>query len=90
MHLNEMADKTSMFFLIQWEDRFLSVIHPNKVVQPKKSELNYKEGDIITALYGKDKYEAVICEIHSKFRHTSVRFMMFLKNICIKNMPDHE
>jgi hypothetical protein len=76
-----MADKTSMFFLIQWEDRFLSVIHPNKVVQPKKSESNYKEGEIITALFGKEKYEAVICEIHSTFILCVLKKVSFFKYI---------
>lgn len=54
-----------MLYLIQWEDRYLSVIEKNKIVQPKKQ--TYEEQELITAKYGKNKsYEAVICEVHRK------------------------
>ncbi|XP_045200180.2 uncharacterized protein LOC123554248 [Mercenaria mercenaria] len=59
-----MADDL-MYFLIQWEDRFMSVIDINHIVRPVKNKFAYKEGEIIRAQFGKkNSYEAVICEIH--------------------------
>lgn len=60
-----MADDLDMLYLIQWEDRFLSIIDKKQIVHPKKE--TYHEQDLITAIYGKNKtYEAVICEVHRK------------------------
>ncbi|XP_045163200.2 uncharacterized protein LOC123527657 [Mercenaria mercenaria] len=54
-----------MYFLIQWEDRFMSVIDIKHIVKPVKNKFAYKEGEIIRAQFGKkNSYEAVICEIH--------------------------
>ena len=62
-----MADSI-MHFLIQWEDRYLSVIERKHILHPVKGELEYYEGELITALFGKQKtYEAVICEIHREY-----------------------
>ncbi|XP_045178479.1 uncharacterized protein LOC123538438 [Mercenaria mercenaria] len=59
-----MADDL-MYFLIQWEDRFMSVIDIKHIVKPVKNKFAYKEGEIIRAQFGKkNSYEAVICEIH--------------------------
>ncbi|XP_053405862.1 uncharacterized protein LOC128546157 isoform X3 [Mercenaria mercenaria] len=59
-----MADDL-MYFLIQWEDRFMSVIDIKHIVKPVKNKFVYKEGENIRAQFGKkNSYEAVICEIH--------------------------
>lgn len=56
-----------VYYLIQWEDRLLSIIKKDKIVEPIKKV--YTEGQLITAKYGKQKFEAVICEIHRKYYH---------------------
>ncbi|XP_060556800.1 uncharacterized protein LOC132717365 [Ruditapes philippinarum] len=60
-----MAD-SMIYFLVQWEDCYMSVISPDSVLLPKKnSKWDYEEGDLIEAVYNRGKsYQAVISEIH--------------------------
>lgn len=62
-----MADNM-LYFLVQWEDRFLSVILPANIVFPKKAMSAYMEGELIQALYNGKTYNAVISEIHRKYK----------------------
>jgi hypothetical protein len=57
----------TLYALIQWEDRFLSVIKLDKIVKPIKNVTEYAEGEIVSAKYGQKVFEAVICEVHCKF-----------------------
>lgn len=58
-----------LYFLVQWEDRFMSVIHPKDIVTPKKTI--YVEGELIEAKYQTKTttkiYKAVKNEISGKF-----------------------
>ncbi|XP_060596756.1 uncharacterized protein LOC132750738 [Ruditapes philippinarum] len=60
-----MAD-SMIYFLVQWEDCYMSVISPDSVLLPKKnSKWDYEEGDLIEAVYNRGKsYQAVISEVH--------------------------
>ena len=58
-----MADPT-MYFLVQWEDRMMSVIGVKDIVAPKCDMFSYNEGQLIQAVFQKHTYHAVISEIH--------------------------
>lgn len=63
------ADDNVWYALIQWEDRFMSVIGVDKIVQPPKESLvpGNVEGQLVRAKNGPKVYEAVICELHRKW-----------------------
>lgn len=67
-----MADENEFllqrYFLVQWEDRLTNVIDPKHVVAPKKDVAEYQEGDLIEVTYLNKKYQAVISEIHRKYK----------------------
>ena len=73
-----------VFLLVQWEDRYMSVIQPKDVVHPRKDQLEYQEGDLIQAMYKtrnkKKMYHAVISEIHRK-SGSSVLLVLFSTDI---------
>jgi hypothetical protein len=66
-----MADDTcankKMYFLVQWEDRFLSVITSKDIDSPAKLPGDYYEGELITAKFQGKIYNAVISEINGNF-----------------------
>ena len=58
------------FAIVQWEDKLSSIVNLDKVKFPRKPVSEYKEGDYVVALYGKQAYKARISEISGKFRPT--------------------
>jgi len=54
------------FAIVQWIDKFTSIINLDAVKLPRKPLEDYTEGEYVTALYGKKKYEARISEISGK------------------------
>ncbi|XP_021372016.1 uncharacterized protein LOC110462394 [Mizuhopecten yessoensis] len=57
------------FAIVQWIDRFTSIINLDAVKFPRKPLEDYTEGEYVTALYGKKKYEARISEISGDRTH---------------------
>lgn len=55
------------YLLVQWEDRYLSVIRQKDIVSPVKKITDYEEGDLIKAVFQKKTYRAVISEIHREY-----------------------
>ncbi|XP_052678733.1 uncharacterized protein LOC128159627 [Crassostrea angulata] len=51
------------FAIVHWEDHFVSLINLETVKEPRKPVLEYREGEFITATYGKKPYKARISEI---------------------------
>ena len=47
----KMADQTEKFLLVQWEDRFMSVISIKDVVRPKGGSNDYMPGERIEATF---------------------------------------
>uniref|UniRef100_A0A8W8NWQ1 Uncharacterized protein n=1 Tax=Magallana gigas TaxID=29159 RepID=A0A8W8NWQ1_MAGGI len=54
------------FAIVHWEDHFVSLINLETVKEPRKPVLEYREGEFITATYGKKPYKARISEISNK------------------------
>lgn len=60
-------DASKNLFLVQWEDRFMSVLDRKDVVHPNHTDIAlYQEGNLIEAYFQKKIYRAVISEIHRK------------------------
>ncbi|XP_060563108.1 uncharacterized protein LOC132722603 isoform X1 [Ruditapes philippinarum] len=59
----------TIYLLVQWEDRFLSIIQTKDIVRPKKDGKLYYEGELIEAVFQKKTYHAVICEINTNRKY---------------------
>lgn len=72
--MDEEANQASseFFAIVQWSDKFANVINLGNITFPKKNPEDYKEGEFITAWFGKGrsakKYRARISQISGKFR----------------------
>lgn len=64
------AGDMARFAIVHWEDHFVSLINLETVKEPRKPVLEYREGEFITATYGKKPYKARISEISSKYMHS--------------------
>jgi len=51
------------YAIVQWNDKFTSVVNLDNVKLPRKPIHQYMEGEFITALFGKKPYRARISEI---------------------------
>lgn len=70
-----------LFALIEWEDRYLSIISLDSICQPRKETTEYEEGEYIKAKFRGSIYSAVIAEISGKLQNVT----LFVKLICFLN-----
>lgn len=75
-----MAD-TDQLYLVQWEDRFMSVISARDIVFPLKK--HYQEGELIKAKFQKKTFQAAICEIHRKYKALEVNMAKTFLYCCL-------
>lgn len=61
---------STKYAIIQWNDSFTNLLNLENVKIPRKPVNEYKEGDYITANYGKRPYRARISEISGKYDPT--------------------
>ena len=83
----QITQRTEDYFaIVQWEDTFANIIQLENIKSPKKPQSQYKEGEYVTAYFGKKVYKARISEISRKYSletYTSVHLNFFTSAILI-------